>query len=86
MEGDDGYKTNMPWIEEAPVTYISSEIFGQKEIIVEKEPGTVEPILPMGFCPPIQAFILGFFSGALCARDLGVYLRSKMHRQAEILL
>jgi hypothetical protein len=86
MEGDDGYKTDVPGIEEIPVAYIPSKIFGQKEIIVKKEPETAESILSMGFCPPIKVFIWGFFSRALCAWDLGVNLRSKMHRQAEILL
>jgi hypothetical protein len=86
MEGDEGYKTDMPGIEENPVTSIPSKIFGQKEIIIEKEPETAESILSMEICPPVKAFILGFFSGALCTWDLGVDLRSKMHRQAEILL
>jgi hypothetical protein len=65
MEGDEGYKTYVPGIEENPVSSIPSKIFGQKEIIFKKEPETAESILSMGFCPPIKAFILGFFSGAL---------------------
>jgi hypothetical protein len=74
MERDDRYETDVPWVEDDPVPRVSPKILSERQIIANEKPDSPKVVPTSHLCPPVEIFIIGFFSGPLISGNNGIDL------------